>query len=329
MRTQILSLLTLATLGFSDFPANVYAEGAPDQIAALQTQITALSGQVSTLSGQVTALQKANAALQTQLTAVSNTANSAASLASTVSNLQSAVASLQADDKTVQGQVASLNSGASTFANQLANASNVLALNPFITVDPNPENGVTGPNITFHGANVHIVSGSGKTNDNGQLTGLGNLIIGYDELPEAPLPPLAQGGRGGSHNLVIGRYHLFPYPAFCNIIGGENNTANGDGDFVIGTANTVSQMFTSVLGGWSNQARDYDCVVVGGAFNSSGNYHNVVVGGHGNNESGGYSVILGGEVNTDTNTGYSSVILGGLTNTNTKADSIVPLTAGQ
>ena len=35
----------------------------------------------------------------------------------------------------------------------------------------------------FHGVNVHIVSGSGATDDNGTLRGLGNLIVDYDEDP--------------------------------------------------------------------------------------------------------------------------------------------------
>ena len=67
---------------------------------------------------------------------------------------------------------------------------NILALASFVSVDPNPENGVAGPNIVFTGANVHIVSGSGATTDNGNSTGLGNLIIGYDEVdPNNPLNP--------------------------------------------------------------------------------------------------------------------------------------------
>jgi hypothetical protein len=40
--------------------------------------------------------------------------------------------------------------------------------------------GVVGPNIVFTGANIHIVDGSGSTDDNGgALRGLGNLVIGY------------------------------------------------------------------------------------------------------------------------------------------------------
>jgi hypothetical protein len=93
-------------------------------------------------------------------------------------------------------------------------SNHALLLGPFVNVDPNPEIGVIGPNIIFSGANIHIVSGSGATNDNGSPTGLGNLIIGYDEDPQSysdsspgddlPLSPLNPGDRGGSHNLVIG-----------------------------------------------------------------------------------------------------------------------------
>jgi hypothetical protein len=52
-----------------------------------------------------------------------------------------------------------------------------------------------------------VRSGSGSTNDNGTPTGLGNLIIGYDEDPKTyvdsspfgnlPLSPLNPGDRGG------------------------------------------------------------------------------------------------------------------------------------
>ena len=45
-------------------------------------------------------------------------------------------------------------------------ANKALALAPFVTVDPYSENGVRGQHITFSGANIHIVSRSGITNDN-------------------------------------------------------------------------------------------------------------------------------------------------------------------
>src|SRR5205823_4276431 len=103
-----------------------------------------------------------------------------------------------------------------------------------------PEIGVIGPNITFKGANIHIVSGSGRTDDNGNPTGLGNLIIGYDEDPKNSLTgdssdgipinaapgvpsPLSPGDRGGSHNLVIGGGNRFTQAAFGGFVAGERN----------------------------------------------------------------------------------------------------------
>jgi hypothetical protein len=93
------------------------------------------------------------------------------SLQATVSALESQIDTLQAGNTTLQKQLATVQSN------------HALLLGPFVSVDPNPEIGVMGPNIIFSGANIHIVSGSGATNDNGNTTGLGNLIIGYDEDP--------------------------------------------------------------------------------------------------------------------------------------------------
>jgi hypothetical protein len=104
-----------------------------------------------------------------------------------IAALQATVSTLQHQVNTLQTVNADLQNELTTLQNQLANAKNVLALDPFVSVDPNPEIGVIGPNITFSGANIHIVSGSGRTDDNGNPTGLGNLIIGYDEDPNIPL----------------------------------------------------------------------------------------------------------------------------------------------
>jgi hypothetical protein len=38
-------------------------------------------------------------------------------------------------------------------------------------------NGVAGPNIVFAGADAHVVSGSGATDDHDSLTGLGRLAV--------------------------------------------------------------------------------------------------------------------------------------------------------
>ena len=168
------------------------------------------------------------AALQAQVTA----------LQTTVSKLQSQVESLQTSNTTLQKQLATVQSN------------HALLLGPFVNVDPNPEIGVIGPNIIFSGANIHIVSGSRRTDDNGNPTGLGNLIIGYDEDPSTITVPLSPGDRGGSHNLVIGRFNRFTRAAFGGLVAGEVNSINNEGTSVSGgTFNTASGQYTVVLGG--------------------------------------------------------------------------------
>ena len=53
----------------------------------------------------------------------------------------------------------------------------------YLSLDESAENGVIGPNIVFQGANVHVRS----TTSDGDGTGTGNLIVGWDELGE-PTP---------------------------------------------------------------------------------------------------------------------------------------------
>lgn len=89
------------------------------------------------------------------------------------------------------------------------------------------------PNITFKGANIHIVTGTNATNDNidhgGRLTGLGNLIIGYDELAMFQV-----ANRGGSHNLVIGKFNSFTSAAFGSLVAGEFNTISAEAASISG-----------------------------------------------------------------------------------------------
>jgi hypothetical protein len=81
---------------------------------------------------------------------------------------------------------------------KLRSASDEFGGHPYVSVDHSKKNGVRAPNIIFSGANIYIVSGSGTTNDNGNPTGLGNLIIGYDETPS-----FSPFDRSGSHKLVM------------------------------------------------------------------------------------------------------------------------------
>src|SRR6185436_11253646 len=69
----------------------------------------------------------------------------------------------------------------------------------YVKIEPGMVNGVKGPHVIFSGVNLHVESGSGTTAEAGAPTGLGNLIVGYNEMP---MP--TGGSRVGSHNLVVG-----------------------------------------------------------------------------------------------------------------------------
>jgi FtsZ-binding cell division protein ZapB len=300
------------------------------QVTALQTQVNTQQGQITTLQSQVSSLQTSNTTLQSQVSSlqtsnttlqseVSGLQASNTTLQSQVSGLQtsnttlqSQVSGLQTSNTTLQSQVSSLQtsntalqSEVSGLQNQLTTAQPVLALAPFVSVDPNPENGVAGPNIKFTGANIHILSGSNATDDNlstgGSLTGLGNLIIGYDENP----PSTPTGYRGGSHNLVIGQFHTFTSDAF--------------GGFVAGSQNTIYFRSSSVLGGSNNSAGGGS--VLGGSFNDAES-GSTVGGGFSNNAFGGDCSICGGRNNTAL--ASTAVVIGGENIRTTVNNSIVP-----
>jgi hypothetical protein len=250
---------------------------------------------------------------------------------------QKQVAALQTQVSAQQAQITSLQ-------NQLTAAKPVLALAPFVTVDPNLENGVKGPNITFKGANIHIVSGSGATDDNlfhgGSLTGLGNLIIGYDE-PRLDTPPV---DRSGSHNLVVGRYHSFTSSAFGGLVAGTSNTISREAASVTGGKdNTASGFAASVSGGFTNTASGFTDTVTGGLANTasgigcsvSGGDGNIasaanfdsdvgasVSGGFGNTASGLAASVSGGSRNTAG--GVATVVIGGSSVIDNNSNSIAP-----
>jgi cell division protein FtsB len=254
---------------------------------------------------------------------------------------------LEAKLESLQATVSALESQIDTLQKQLAavQSNHALLLGPFVNVDPNPEIGVIGPNIVFSGANIHIVSGSGATNDNFSATGLGNLIIGYNEDPQfyfdespgndLPLSPLNPGDRGGSHNLVIGAANRFTRATFGGVVVGTANTIDGYGASVSGGAGNTARFYgASVSAGFLNFAADDCASVSGGRFNfagspfssvsggqgnttarSSGNFGfgASVSGGTGNTASGTNASICGGERNVAFDT--SSTVTGGTGNT--------------
>jgi hypothetical protein len=185
--------------------------------------------------------------------------------------------------------------------------------------------GVNGPHIYFSGANIHIVSGSTATADT--VTGLGNLIIGYDEDPAAIGIPLNPGDRGGSHNLVIGRWNRFTNAAFGGLVAGEGNTISNRAAIVSGgNGNTASGIEAIVNGGNSNTASGFVASVSGGQANTASGALSVVLGGSQNTASGPGSgpgcSVSGGQSNAAS--GAFTVVIGAQSVTDNKNFSIAP-----
>jgi len=165
------------------------------------------------------------------------------------------------------------------------------SLLPFIQVIPGSLNGVKGPHIVITGANLHLRSGSGDTDDNGVLTGRGNLIIGYDVNPAGVTNPAPN--RVGSHNLVVGDRHSFL--GFGGIVGGLNNTIDGQYTSVTaGTLNRAEGLYTHVGGGTRNLAGGDITAILGGTSNTALGIQATVCGGFTNLSDGVHTVISGG-----------------------------------
>ena len=139
----------------------------------------------------------------------------------------------------------------------------------FMRIVFEPINGLAGPHLIIEGVNVHIRSGGGATDDNGALTGLGNFIVGYNELPKE----FAASDRGGAHNLIVGPRHK--YSSF--------------GGFVAGLVNTISGRSASVTGGGLNLASGIAASVSGGEGNVASGPLSSVSGGFENTASGANS----------------------------------------
>jgi hypothetical protein len=101
--------------------------------------------------------------------------------------LESAITSLQSTNISQQAIIADLSARLAA-----VETSPVSQLNGYLRVEPGEINGLHGPHAIFEGVNVHVRSGSGQTSDGGELVGLGNLVVGYNEAPEG----LVQGDRG-------------------------------------------------------------------------------------------------------------------------------------
>ena len=120
---------------------------------------------------------------------------------------------------------------------------------------------------------MHIVDGSGYTDDNGKpLSGLGNLIVGYDENATT---------TNGSHNIVCGTQNSFS--SYGGLVAAYDNTISGGYATVTGgSVNKATDSGASVSGGYSNTASGRYAAVSGGEFNIASDYYSSVGGGNSN-----------------------------------------------
>jgi len=179
-------------------------------------------------------------------------------------------ASAQPNSGGLANRVAELEAQVEVLATALQQAQEILQ---FVYVETEEINELAGPHWIIEGANVHVRSGSGNTFDGCRrrdpdfpncesLTGLGNLIVGYNEdLPPAGGTP--RNIRTGSHNLVVGEFHS--YSSFAGFVVGSSNEVTGSNASVSGgTDNAALGSFSSVSGGHRNEASGVAASVSGG-----------------------------------------------------------------
>jgi hypothetical protein len=155
-----------------------------------------------------------------------------------------------------------------------------------VSVDTKIINKLEGPHIIFSGANIHVRSGHGITED--KKTGLGNLIVGYNQGTGN------YNRRTGSHNVIVGDEHTF----------------TSYGGVVAGKYNSIEAPYASVYGGKFNRAIAESSTILSGFGNVSQGNEAAILGGYRNHAAGSRSSIVGGEKN-QTNA-LISVILDGV-----------------
>lgn len=161
----------------------------------------------------------------------------------------------------------------------------------------------SGDDITFTGVNLHLVNGTGTTD--GTVNGLGNLIVGYNELRGAA------DDRSGSHNIVVGVRHN--YTSHSGLVVGYNNAISGAYASISGGAYNIATSYaSSVSGGYLNQASGSVASVSGGWVNTAGSSGASCSGGYSNTARGGSASVSGGSVNTAS--GSASSVSGGQNN---------------
>jgi hypothetical protein len=189
-----------------------------------------------------------------------------ASLETSLNALLSADATILTNLQATQAQISALQTKVVTLESKPTSGGGLPDLDNYMSIHTNPINGVNGPHIIFKGVNVHVQSGSGATVD---TTGLGNLIIGYNETD-----PAVGLIRNGSHNLVGGEMNSFS--SSSGLVFGLRNSIRGPHAAILsGERNVASGQYSSILGGGLNTASGQYSTVYGGQQNTSATNYDV------------------------------------------------------
>jgi hypothetical protein len=182
------------------------------------------------------------------------------SLETSLNALLSADTTILTNLQAAQAQISALQAKVVTLESKPTSGGGLPDLDKYVSIHTSPINGVNGPHIIFKGVNVHVQSGSGATVD---TTGLGNLIIGYNETD-----PAVGLIRTGSHNLVSGEMNSFS--SSSGLVFGLRNSIRGQHATILsGERNVASGQYSSILGGGLNTASGQYSTVYGGQQNTS------------------------------------------------------------
>jgi len=202
--------------------------------------------------------------------------NAAPAHALTEAQQDAAIAGLQSAVSALQSKV---NSQQTTINSQQTAINTLSAKLQYVTT--------TGHDMTLTG-NLHVISGAGATN--ASVNGLGNIIIGYNELQSGSG---AVNKRTGSHCLILGTQNN--YTSYGGIVAGQGNTIGGSyAGITGGFSNTAVGAYSSIAGGYGNTANGSYANIAGGRINLASGSWSSVSGGYGNTASATYAAVGGG-----------------------------------
>lgn len=220
------------------------------RLANLEAAVTALTSAVSTLqsenAGQAALLQSQAAAISSLNSALASAQASLTQQSASLSALQTALNKEVADRKTYADGV-----GTSTLASAKTYADGKVAP----VADKLIHFSRSGDEVYITGANLNIRNGTGLPYQ--RLNGLGNLVIGYNDLRASG------NNRTGSHNLVMGFQQNYSQAGGL-LLGAVNSSAGHYASVLGGTGNTAGGLYAVVVGGYDNQASGNWSSVLGG-----------------------------------------------------------------